>query len=93
MPAYVIGEVEILHPERMKGYAAAVAAAVELYGGRYLARGSVSEALEGSDGAKFLLIEFPDRQTARDWFASPEYRAARELRLGNTNLRLLLIEG
>lgn len=93
MPAYVIGEAEILHPERMQPYAVAVAKAVALHGGKYLARGSVPETLEGTDGHKFLLIEFPDRQTARNWFASPEYQAAKQLRLGNSNLRLLLIDG
>ena len=93
MPAYVIGEAEILHPERMKDYAVAVAAAVRKHGGRYLARGSVPEILEGEPGHRFLVIEFEDRAAARRWYNSPEYRAAKELRMGNSNLRLLLIDG
>jgi len=89
VPAYVIGEAEIIHPERMRDYGVAVAKAVALHGGKYLARGSVPETLEGTDGHKFLLIEFPDREAARNWFASAEYQAAKKLRLGNSNLRLL----
>jgi uncharacterized protein (DUF1330 family) len=93
MVAYVIGEAEILKPEEMGNYGAMVAAAVDKFGGRYLARGSVPEVLEGAPGHKFLLIEFRDKQTAQAWFASPEYAAAKKLRIGKTNLRLLLIEG
>jgi uncharacterized protein (DUF1330 family) len=93
MVAYIIGEVEILKPDEMGNYGAMVAAAVEKFGGRYLARGSVPEVLEGSPGHKFLLIEFRDKPTAQAWFASPDYAAAKQLRLGKTNLRLLLIEG
>ena len=93
MVAYVIGEVEMLKPQELGNYGAMVAAAVEKFGGRYLARGSVSEVLEGTPGHRFLLIEVRDKQTAQAWFDSPDYAAARELRIGKTNLRLLLIDG
>lgn len=92
MAAYVIGEAEILHPERMAGYGPAVARAVALYGGKYLARGALAEVLEGGSAHRFLIIEFQDIATAKRWFASPEYNEAKKLREGNTRLRLVLVE-
>ena len=93
MTAYVVGEAEIVNPLEMKKYAPMVAAAVEKFGGRYLARGSQAEVFEGAPGHKFLIIEFPSADVARAWFASPEYAAAKKVRKGNSNLRLVLVEG
>jgi uncharacterized protein (DUF1330 family) len=92
MPAYVIGEVKINNREALKGYAEMVAAAVRSHGGRYLARGSEPVVLEGGPAHNILLIEFDDLETAKRWYASPEYTAAKKLREGHTNLRLIAID-
>jgi uncharacterized protein (DUF1330 family) len=91
MPAYVIGEAHVFNPAAMTGYGAMVMASVEKYGGRYLARGSRPEVLEGGP-AHNILIEFESPDAARRWYASPEYQAAKALRQGNSNLRLLLVD-
>lgn len=94
MPAYVIGEAEILDPVRMKTYAPMVAAAVAKFGGRYLARGAMPDVFEGAEAHRILIIEFPDMETARRWYASPDYAAAKKVRDdGGSKLRLLLVEG
>ncbi|HUC52263.1 MAG TPA: DUF1330 domain-containing protein, partial [Xanthobacteraceae bacterium] len=90
--AYVIGEAHVFNPDAMKGYGAQVVASVKKYGGRYLARGARPEVLEGGPAHNILVIEFATADTARQWYASPEYQAAKRLRQGNSNLRLLLIE-
>ncbi len=92
MTAYVIGEVKIIDRPAMKGYAEMVAAAVKLHGGRYLARGSEPFVLEGGPAHNILLIEFDDVETAKRWYASPEYAAAKKLREGHSNLRLIVID-
>jgi uncharacterized protein (DUF1330 family) len=92
MPAYVIGEAHVFNPAAMTGYGAMVMASVEKYGGRYLARGSRPEVLEGGPAHNILIIEFESPDDARRWYASPEYRAAKALRQGNSNLRLLLVD-
>ncbi|VCU69788.1 hypothetical protein PIGHUM_01853 [Pigmentiphaga humi] len=92
MPAYVIGEVKILKPDELGAYGRMVAEAVARYGGRYLARGAEPFVFEGGPAHNVLLIEFPDGETARKWYASPEYQAAKKLREGKTNLRLCVIE-
>jgi uncharacterized protein (DUF1330 family) len=92
MTAYVIGEAEITNPEAMKAYGPMIVAAVKKYGGKYLARGARPEVLEGGSANNILIIEFDSAEAARRWYASPEYQAAKAVRLGNSNLRLLLVE-
>ena len=92
VPAYVIGEVEIVKPEAMKAYGPLIAQAVEKYGGRYLARGAKPHVLEGGPAHNILILEFADAETARRWYDSPEYAAAKAVRQGASNLRLIVVE-
>ena len=92
MPAYVIGEVKILDRDAIKGYGEMVAHAVAVHGGRYVARGSEPFVLEGGPANNILLIEFDSVATAKKWYASPEYQAAKKIREGHTNLRLIVID-
>jgi uncharacterized protein (DUF1330 family) len=92
MAAYVIGEVEITNPEAMKAYGPLIAVAVDKFGGKYLARGSKPEVLEGGPAHNILIIEFASAEVARQWYASPEYAAAKAVRQGASNLRLILVD-
>jgi uncharacterized protein (DUF1330 family) len=92
VPAYVIGEAEIVKPEALKAYGPLIARAVEKFGGRYLARGAKPHVLEGGPAHNILIIEFADADTARRWYDSPEYAAAKAVRAGATNLRLIVVE-
>ena len=94
MPAYVIAEVEITNPEGYKEYGAMVPATITQYGGRFLARGGKSQALEGDwPERRRVIIEFPSVEAARKWWDSPEYAKPKALRRANSNGRLILIEG
>ena len=92
MPVYVIGEADIINPEGMKAYGPMIVAAVKKYGGKYLARGARPQVLEGGPAHNILIIEFETADAARAWYASPEYQAAKAVRQGNSNLRLILVE-
>lgn len=92
MAAYVIGEADIVNPDAMKAYGPMVVAAVKKYGGKYLARGARPQVLEGGPAHNILIIEFETADAARRWYASPEYQAAKAVRQGHSNLRLLLVE-
>jgi uncharacterized protein (DUF1330 family) len=92
VPAYVIGEADIINPEGMKAYGPMIVAAVKKYGGKYLARGARPQVLEGGPAHNILIIEFETADAARAWYASPEYQAAKAVRQGNSNLRLILVE-
>jgi uncharacterized protein (DUF1330 family) len=92
MPAYVIGEAEIIKPEQMKSYGPLIARSVEKFGGRYLARGAKPLVLEGGPAHNILIIEFADADTAQRWYESPEYAAAKAAREGASNLRLIVVD-
>jgi len=94
VPAYVIAEIEITHPEGYKEYTTMVPATIEKYGGRFLARGGKAHVLEGEwPERRRVIIEFPSMEVALKWWDSPEYARPRALRRANSNGRLLLLEG
>jgi uncharacterized protein (DUF1330 family) len=94
MPAYVLVEISVTDPEGFEPYKAAAPAAVAAHGGRYLARGGETALLEGAgEPERVTLLEFPDLASARAWYDSPEYRAARALRDGSATARFVAVEG
>lgn len=76
-----------------RAYVAANASAFAKYGARFLVRGGDFETVEGESFDRNVVIEFPSYQAARDCYHSPEYQAAKELRIGAANPDLIIIEG
>lgn len=95
MAAYVIAQVDINDPERYADYRTMVPASLEKYGGKFIARGGRAEVLEGEKQLpqRLVIIEFASVERAKAWWASEEYRAAKELRQATSNGTLFLIEG
>ena len=94
MPAYIVVETDIHDPEQYELYKQATPAAVAAYGGRFVVRGGELAVLEGDWHPKRLvLLEFPDLDAARRFYASPEYQAAKRLREGAASLNMVAFEG
>lgn len=94
MPAYVIVNVDVLDEEAGWAYAPVAQKSILDHGGRYLVAGPTPEPVEGTwDSSRFLLLEFPDMDRVRQWYDSPEYRRAREIREGKARVGLLFAEG
>jgi uncharacterized protein (DUF1330 family) len=94
MPAYVIGDVDVLDAEGYEEYRRRVPATIAAHGGRYLARGGATEVLEGSwTPARCVIVEFPDMEHFRTWWSSPEYVAIRAIRERTTKSKLVVTEG
>ena len=95
MPAYVISEVTVLDEEKAAAYRELAAPSIELYGGRYLSRGQHPDAVEGTwpEESLLIVVEFPDMEAARRWYASPEYAEALALRATALERRLLFVDG
>ena len=94
MPAYVIVETIVSDPERYERYKEAAPPAITAYGGRYLARGGEKTVLEGDwDPVRVVILEFPDLETAKRWYASDEYGAARTVREGAASLNMVAVDG
>ncbi len=94
MTAYVIVDIEVTDPEGYKEYVKLAPAAVQLYGGRYIARGGAHETLEGDWHAKRLVIlEFESGERAKQWLNSPDYAPARALRHKYAKTNMVVVEG
>ena len=94
MSAYVIVEVNVTDPEQFAEYRKLVLPTIEKYGGRYLVRGGATTILEGSwRPSRVVVLEFPDEETAKRFYASPEYGAARAKRAGAANMNMVLASG
>jgi len=94
MSAYYLFDVhEITDYDMMNRYRQAVLATVEKFGGRYLAVGGEVSIVEGDWRPVFpVLIEFPSMKHARDWYASPEYRRIKDLRVRATRGNAILLD-
>jgi uncharacterized protein (DUF1330 family) len=93
MAAFVIGEIEITDPSAYEDYRKQVLATITRYGGKFLVRGSMSEALEGAAPKRMVLLEFPSYEQALKWYRSPEYAPLITLRQKASHGRLILAEG
>ncbi|NNH69953.1 DUF1330 domain-containing protein [Nocardia uniformis] len=63
------------------------------YGGKFLAHGGRQKAAEGPANAAVVILEFPEYQTAMDWYRSPAYQEILPLRVENTTSVAILAEG
>ncbi|MBB2745169.1 UNVERIFIED_ORG: uncharacterized protein (DUF1330 family) [Microbispora rosea subsp. rosea] len=61
------------------------------YGGRWLANGEVS-VVEGAWPGLVVLMEFPDRAAADQWYTSAEYQKILPLRVNNAVSDVVLID-
>ena len=97
MPAYIISDVGPVAPEAedaWKAYLERAPAAIAQYGGRYLARGGTIAVFEGDWSPNaIVLVEFPDMDAVKRWYASPEYAEALRIREGKLHRKLIAVEG
>lgn len=93
-PGYLVVDAKSSDPQAMARYRELAALAVGKYGGRYLVRGGAYEVLEGQTWRpqRLVIVEFPSLAKAREFYDSPEYRAARAARAGVSDFDMLLVE-
>lgn len=68
-------------------------ATLEPFGGRFRVHGAQPQVLEGTWTGDLIVIEFPDRQAAQAWYASPAYQAILALRTEHSQGDVILIDG
>ena len=80
MAAYIVVDCEVTDPAKYEQYKELAPPAIARYGGRYLARGGASAVLEGDwQPKRVVILEFPSLAAAKEFYDSPEYRAASSL--------------
>ncbi|MBW7862660.1 MAG: DUF1330 domain-containing protein [Rhodocyclaceae bacterium] len=93
-PAYLIVDARVLDQEAITVYRELAAAAVAEYGGRYLVRGGSVDVLEGGwSPERVVIVQFDSADTARRFFESPGYQAARQAREGIAHFDMIVVEG
>jgi uncharacterized protein (DUF1330 family) len=94
LAAYVIYQGEVLDPARYEEYKTKAAASIVAAGGRYVVRGGEVEVLEGQAPAgRTVVLEFPSRQAAIDWYRSDDYTEIRKIREEAARANLYVIDG
>ncbi len=94
MAAYVIAHINVQDPVRYEDYKKMSPISIEKFGGRFIARGGTVEVLEGDwQPKRLVLVEFPTIEAARAWYASEDYRPARDLRQATSTGDLIVIDG
>lgn len=94
MAAYIIAEVDVQDAQAFDAYRELVPATLVPYGGRFVIRGGKTEVLEGDWTPKrVVVLEFPDFNRARDWWASQEYLEPKKMRQRAAMTNLIVVDG
>lgn len=95
MKYYAVAELEVSDPSWVPSYVENVTRMVEARGGRYLARTPNVERLEGerNEPQIFLIIEWPSKEAALDFYRSEEYGPYLKRRHAGAEGQLLLVAG
>lgn len=94
MAAYVVVQVEVKDPVRYENYKKLVPPSLAKFGGRFLVRGGKVTPMEGEWSPKrFVIVEFPDAEKAKAWWASEEYAEAKALRQATSSTQMIIVEG
>lgn len=94
MSAYVIARIEVTDPEQYQNYIKASTGVVQKFGGRFIVRGGRKVTLEGPEETRrVVVIEFPTLERAEEFYNSPDYVSARELRANAAKASLVAVDG
>ena len=94
MRAFVIVEISIHDPELYEEYKKLTPASVTAYDGKFIVRGGKTETLEGNwQPGRFVVLQFPSVERAKEWWASEEYAPAKAIRQANAETKMILVEG
>jgi uncharacterized protein (DUF1330 family) len=90
----IFAEVEIHDLNEYEKYRPLAASAIEAAGGRYYVRRGDPEMLEGNPVTKLVVIvEFPTRDKAKEFYYSTRYQEAAAIRQKASTTRMILLSG
>ncbi|MGE3692434.1 MAG: DUF1330 domain-containing protein [Novosphingobium sp.] len=95
MSAYVvfIREGEIVDPEAMKKYQEGNRSGAPNPDMKVHTVYGKHENIEGEDCDGIVILEFPDTQSARDWYYSEDYQSRAKFRMAAAPYRGFIVEG
>ena len=93
MSAYIIARINVTGAEDYKNYASQTVALAEKFGGRFLVKGGAQTQLEGNGPDRHVIIEFPDRETALEWYHSDAYRRILPIAISSSDRDIVVVDG
>ncbi len=92
---YMIGDVDIKNINEYKKYMEKVKPMIESYGGEYLIRGGEIDSLETNlwKPTRIVLVKFPSKKLAMEWYNSDEYKPYKKIRFENATSNILMVDG
>ncbi|QIG53887.1 DUF1330 domain-containing protein [Altererythrobacter sp. BO-6] len=93
MAAYLVACYDITDEAGYAPYPAAVAPTLLPFEGELIAADFDSETMEGDARRVTVIVKFPSKAIAREWHASPAYRAVAPLRTDHTESSVVIVDG
>lgn len=94
VPAYAIAYLrEVDFGDAIIDYLQRIDATLAPYGGRFLVHGGHLVPAEGEWDGDIVVIGFPDRASAQEWYASEAYQAILPLRLEHSQSIAAVVDG
>ncbi len=93
-PAYAVAYLrDIDFGPAIVSYLERIDATLDPFGGEFLVHGGQLSPLEDTWDGDLVVIRFPDRQAALDWYASSAYQEILPLRLEHTRSMATVVDG
>ena len=94
MPAYAVAHMrQVSMGPAIVEYLTRIDATLAPFGGRFLVHGGDVEVVEGTWPGHLIIIEFPSRGAADDWYHSAAYQDILALRTDNSHSDIILVDG
>ena len=90
---YLVANIRVKDKEKFAAFSGMAAPVIKAHGGKVLARGPGAERHEGSVEGIVMMIEFESIDSARTFYLSNEYQAAKAVRDACAETDLMIIEG
>lgn len=90
---YLVANIRVKDKEKFAAFSGMAAPVIKAHGGKVLARGPGAERHEGSVEGIVMMIEFESIDSARTFYLSDEYQAAKAVRDACAETDLMIIEG
>jgi uncharacterized protein (DUF1330 family) len=93
-PAYAVAYLrEVRFGEEIIDYLQRIDETLAPFGGRFLVHGGAITPAEGTWDGDLVVISFPDRDAATQWYESAAYQAILSLRTENSSSIAAIVEG
>jgi uncharacterized protein (DUF1330 family) len=94
MAAYVIARINVNDWDQYNEYMKVTPGIIAKYDGRFIVRGGEMVTLEGPEEKwRIVVVEFPDLAKAKEFYYSPEYTDAKEIREGAALAQFVAVSG